>query len=158
MLLDLALEELDVLDAGLLLVLAREREHLVGHVEPIGLAGGADAAGRQEHVDPAATAEVEHDLTREQVGERRRVAAAEAGEHRSGRKVAGLIDAVEAAGDVVHGLDGCGRPATAAAAAGLGLARSDRSLGVVVADLGLEFRVLRGLAHGFLSVVQIKYA
>ena len=44
--LDFALEELDVLDARFALVLARQRQHLVGHVEAVGLAGGADAPRR----------------------------------------------------------------------------------------------------------------
>ena len=74
---DLALEELDVLRAGLALVLAREREHLVGHVEAVGLAGRADAARREQHVDAAAGAEVEHRLARFQFGERGWIAASE---------------------------------------------------------------------------------
>ena len=57
-----ALEELDVLGARLALVLAREREHLVGHVEAVGLAARADAARREQHVDAAAGAEIEHGL------------------------------------------------------------------------------------------------
>ena len=53
-----------LVDAGLPLVLARQRQHLVGHVEPVGLAGRPDAPGRQQHVDAAARAEVEHRLAR----------------------------------------------------------------------------------------------
>ena len=60
--LDLALQELDVLDAGLALILSRQRQHLVGHVEAVGLARRTDAPGRQQHVDAAARAEVEHGL------------------------------------------------------------------------------------------------
>ena len=59
-LLDRALEELDVLDPGLRWLCARELEHLVGHVEAVGLAGRADPAGREQNVDAAAGAEVEH--------------------------------------------------------------------------------------------------
>src|SRR5262249_22540934 len=40
--LDLALQELHVLDARLLLVLAGQRQHLVGHVEAVGLAAWTD--------------------------------------------------------------------------------------------------------------------
>ena len=60
--LDLALEELDVLHAGFALVLAGQRQHLVGHVEAVSLAGRADAARREQHVDAAARAEIEHRL------------------------------------------------------------------------------------------------
>ena len=78
--LDRPLQELDVLDARLPLVVAGELEHLVGHVEAEGLAGRADAARGQEHVDPAAGAEVEHGLSRVQIGDRRWVAAPERSE------------------------------------------------------------------------------
>ena len=81
-LLDVAAQPLDVGDAGLGLVAAREVEHLVGHVQPVGQARRADAAGGQQHVDPAAGAEVEHGLALVQLGDRDRVAAAQRGEHR----------------------------------------------------------------------------
>ena len=87
--LDRALDELDVLDPGLALVVPRELEHLVGHVEAVGLAGRADAPGREQDVDPAAGAEVEDGLALVEVGDRGRVAAAErrpAGPPRAGRR------------------------------------------------------------------------
>ena len=77
--LDVALDELDVLDAGLGGVGAREVEHLVGHVQADGLAGRADAAGADEHVGAGARAEVEHGLALVQVGDRGRHAAAQRG-------------------------------------------------------------------------------
>ena len=52
-------------------------EHLVGHVDAVREAGRADPAGRQQHVDAAARAEVEHALPRAQLRDRQRVAAAE---------------------------------------------------------------------------------
>ncbi len=64
------------------LVGAGELEHLVGHVEAVGLAGRADAPGREQHVDAAAGAEVEHGLALVELGDRGRVAAAERGELR----------------------------------------------------------------------------
>ena len=42
-----------VRDTGVGLVLVRQGEHLVGHVEAVGLAGGADSLGRQDDVDAA---------------------------------------------------------------------------------------------------------
>ena len=94
--LDRALDELDVLDPGLALVAPRQLEHLVGHVEAVGLAGRADAPGREQDVDPAARAEVEDRLALVQVGDRGRVAAAEAGElGRLGQGVA-VVGVVEA--------------------------------------------------------------
>ena len=87
--LDRALEELDVLDPGLALVSAGELEHLVGHVEAVGLAGRADAPRREQDVDAAARAEVEHRLALVQLRDRGRVAAAERGElGRVGQRVA----------------------------------------------------------------------
>ena len=60
--LDESLQELDVVRARLLGVRAGELEHLVGHVEPVRLAGRADTAGGQQHVDAPARPEVEHRL------------------------------------------------------------------------------------------------
>ena len=58
--LDLALQEFDVVDAGLALVLVGEGQHFVGHVETVGLAGGPDAPRREQDVDAAAGAEIQH--------------------------------------------------------------------------------------------------
>ena len=77
-------------EPGLLLVLAREREHLVGHVETIGFARRPDAARRQQHVDAAARTEVEHRLPGAQFRQRCRVAAAERCGERFGRHFARL--------------------------------------------------------------------
>ena len=101
--LDLALEELDVLDAGLALVLAGQGQHLVGHVEAVRLAGGADPPGREQHVDAAAGAQVEHHLALVQLGQRRGVAAAQRGQHGLGREARGLGSGVEVGGDRVVG-------------------------------------------------------
>ena len=58
-------------------VVAGEREHLVRHVEPEHAAGRADALRREDDVDAAAGAEVEHGLAFVQLRHRGRVAAAE---------------------------------------------------------------------------------
>ena len=72
---DFALEEFDVFDAGFALVLAGQREHLIGHVEAVGFAGGADAAGGEQDVDAAAGAEVEDRFAGVQFGQGGGVAA-----------------------------------------------------------------------------------
>jgi hypothetical protein len=69
--LDFALQELDVLQAGLPLVLPRERQHLVRHIETVGFPGGADAPRGKEHVDAASRPEVEDDLARAQLRQAR---------------------------------------------------------------------------------------
>ena len=69
---------------------AREREHLVGHVEPDGAAARADAAGADEDVGAGAGAEVEHGLARVQVGDRGRDAAAQRGAERGVGGASGL--------------------------------------------------------------------
>ena len=51
MLLDLALQKLEVRQTRLPLILAREHQHLVGHVQAIRLAGGADALGGEQDID-----------------------------------------------------------------------------------------------------------
>jgi hypothetical protein len=78
---DLALEELDVAGAGLGSVAAGELEHLLGHVDPVGLARGADPLGRQQDVDAAARAQVQDRLALMEPGHGGRVAAAQAGQH-----------------------------------------------------------------------------
>ena len=83
-----------------------------GHVEPEGEAGRADAPCGENDVDPAAGAEVEHDLALAQVGDRGRVAAAEAGQGGRLRKLAALLGVVERRAEVR-----VGRRAAAAASA-----------------------------------------
>ena len=68
--LEIALDELDVLHAGLGGVGARQLEHLVGHVEPDRLARRGDAPRGDQHVGTGAGAEVEHGLALAQLGDR----------------------------------------------------------------------------------------
>lgn len=103
--------------AGLLLILEREGEHLLGHVEPVRLAGGADAASGKQYVDAAAGAEVQDAFAFVQVGHRGRVAAAEeGGEGLSGQGVA-LVFGVQGGAEVVVDLDGLGSATGGAARA-----------------------------------------
>ena len=97
--LDFPLEELDVGRARLALVIARQRQHVVGHVEAVGLAGRADAARRQQNVDAPARAEVEHRLALFQFGKSGRIAAAERRQHRLFRQGAGFVVGVQIGGD-----------------------------------------------------------
>ena len=97
--LDRALQELDVRGAGLPLVLPRERQHLVGHVEAVRLAGRADAFGRQQHVDAAARSEIQHRLARFEREQRGRIAAAERRRHGVRRQAARFCVGVEIGGD-----------------------------------------------------------
>src|SRR5690606_8213700 len=106
--LDRALQELDIRGAGLPLILAREREHLVGHVQAIHLASRADALRRQQHVDAATGAEVEHDFPWLQVDEGGRVAAAERGGHGLRRQGAGFSVRVEVRRDGISTPAGAG--------------------------------------------------
>ena len=70
---------------------------------PYALPGGPDAPGREEHVDAAAGAQVQHRLALAKLGQRGRVAAAERGEHRLLRQRGRLGRAVEVGGDGVLG-------------------------------------------------------
>jgi hypothetical protein len=80
--LDLAFEKLDIFDAGFLLVLSGERQHVVGHIEAVSLAGWADPPRRKKNIDAAARAKIKDDLARLQLGQRRGIAAAKRGKHR----------------------------------------------------------------------------
>ena len=75
--LEVALDELDVLDAGVCGVGAGELEHLVGHVEADRLPGRPDAAGGDQYVGAGAGAEIEHGLALAQVGDGCRHATSE---------------------------------------------------------------------------------
>ena len=66
--LDFAFQKFDVFDSGFALVFVRERQHLVGHVEAVGLAGGADSLRGEQHVDASAGAEIENDFAGVQPG------------------------------------------------------------------------------------------
>ena len=113
------LQELDVRRARLRLVLAGEGEHLVGHVEAVGLARRADPLRREEDVDAAAGAEVEDDLPLLELREGGRVAAAERGLDGRRREELRLVVGVEVRGDRVAGEAG-GRRGRAAAGDGAG--------------------------------------
>ena len=89
------LRKCTLVDAGVARVALREGEHLVGHVDAVRDAGRADALCGQDHVDPAAGAEVEHGLALVQVGDRGRVAAAERGEGCGLRQLPALLGVVE---------------------------------------------------------------
>src|SRR5436190_15783408 len=114
--LDLASQELDVLDARLPLVVPRQREHLVGHVQPVRLARRPDPLGGQEDVDAPTRAEVQHRLPWPEVGERRRVAAAERRDDRLRGKPRRLAGCVEVRRDRVALAPARGASAAGAAA------------------------------------------
>ena len=93
--LDGALDEFHVRRAGLGRVRPRESEHLVGHVHPVGESGLTHPPGREQHVDPAPGAEVEHALAGAQLCYRERIAAPEARRQCLGRQLAALVCAVQ---------------------------------------------------------------
>ena len=98
---DLAFEKLDVFDACLALVFAGQGEHVVGHVEAVSLAAGSHAARGEQHVDAAAGAEVEHNVTGLEIDERGGIAAAQRGLHGLLGDEALFAVAVEIGGDGV---------------------------------------------------------
>ena len=64
------------------MVVASQGEHLVRHVKPVRLPARGNALCREEHVDSAAAAKVQHHLARLQLRERGRIPAAERREDR----------------------------------------------------------------------------
>src|SRR5205807_4829136 len=74
--LDRSLQEGRVGDPRPGLVLAGDREHLVGHVDAVRVTVGSDTAGGKEHVQPRATPQVKHVLAAFQVGKEGWIAAA----------------------------------------------------------------------------------
>ena len=94
---DMAVEEFGVGGAGLGGVVPGEVQHLVGHVQAVGLTGGADPAGGQQHVDAAAGTQVEDRLAGLEAGDGDRVTAAQTGRYRVFRYFALLGRAVQLA-------------------------------------------------------------
>ena len=92
---------------------AGELEHLVGHVEPVRLAGRADPAGRQQDVDPAAGAEIEDRFALVELGDGRRVSAAQRGELRRVRERVALLAGVELGAEDLPSWSASVRPAAA---------------------------------------------
>ena len=140
--LDRALDELDVLDPSLGLVAARQVEHLVGHVEAIGLAGRTDPPSREQDVDPAAGAQVEHRLALVELGDSGRVATAEARELRRLRQRGAIVEVVETGAEQPSLLVGDHRRVTAAGC--LTGARSLGSLRIARADGLAELACILG--------------
>ena len=67
--LEVALDELDAVHAGLDRIAPRGIQHLGRHVQPDRAPTRGDATGRDQDVGPGAGAEVEDDLARVQVGD-----------------------------------------------------------------------------------------
>src|SRR5215472_5524773 len=76
---DRALEEFNILNTGLFLILAGQREHFVGQVQAIGFSGKADAFGGKNDVNAAPRAEIKHGFAGLQLSEGRGVTATERG-------------------------------------------------------------------------------
>jgi hypothetical protein len=105
--LEVAVDELDVVDAGLGGVGSGEVEHLVGHVEADGPASGGDAAGGDQDVGAGAGAEVEDRLAGVEVGDGGGDATAERRGHGGlGRAFGGLGVVEVGTEDDVTGLVG----------------------------------------------------
>ena len=129
--------------------LARQLEHLVGHVEADRLAGRGDPAGGDEHVRAGPGAQVEHRLALVQIGDGGRDAAAERGLDRRARRT-GLLLVEGRAEHLVAVLVGRGNVGAAARDGGfrpqqpdaLPVADSSRCGGIAVAhalaDVGLD--------------------
>ena len=141
--LDLALEEVRVRDSGLGLVVLGEREHLVGHVEPVDDARRPDAPRGEEDVDAATRAEVEHRVALAQLGDGRRIAAAEACRRcRAGerRPLVGVVQRLTPQRVLVRVCAARAAPATAGSGGGDGECR----LGVACPDFLAECFCFRG--------------
>ena len=78
-------------------------QHVLGHVEAIGLAGGPHAARRKQNIDAATTAQVQYDLAFVQFRERGRIAAAQRCQHRGAREFLGFTADLEVGRDGIDG-------------------------------------------------------
>ena len=85
-------------DASFPLILPRESEHLVRHIEAVGFSGRANATRREQNIDTAARAEIEHSFSGVQLRQRGWVAAAERGQNSFLRQRAGLRTIIKVRG------------------------------------------------------------
>ena len=115
---DGAVEELDVVDAGLDGVAASQFDHLGGGVEAVDEAGRSDSACGQQHVEAAARAEVEHGVAFVELGDGGRVAAAEADPHRG---VGQVVELAVVAGAERRAVGGADAAAVSGPAGGVGV-------------------------------------
>src|SRR5437867_10316580 len=95
---DFSLEKLDILRPRFALVLARELQHLVRHIETVGLSCRTDPPGREQNVDPASGSEVEDGFAFAELREHRGIAAAERRGHGLLRKGAELLAFIKVGG------------------------------------------------------------
>src|SRR5207249_9829253 len=98
-LLNLSFQKFDIVRPGFVLVLIREREHFIGHVESVCFASWTDALRRQKNVDAAARSEVENRLAFIEFGECSRISAAERSKECFGRDAGFLLFVVELGSD-----------------------------------------------------------
>ena len=126
--LDLASQELHVGQPAGAFVLLCQSEHLIGHIEAIGLTRRPDPARREQHVDSPARAEVKHGLAWLELGQSGRVAAAQRRLERRVRHFTTLSGIVEVRGNRVATARGARRASTATAV--LAALHSKRGLAV----------------------------
>jgi hypothetical protein len=98
----ITLQEDRVLDSCLHPIRFGEGEHVVGHVEAVRASRGPDPPRRQQDIDAAARAEVEHDLAGREIGQGRGIATAQRGQHGLFGNPADLSRLVQVTGHRIH--------------------------------------------------------
>src|SRR5665213_136095 len=128
----LAPEKFNVLSSGLPLVLVRERQHLVSHVETVSLPGRTHALGAEQYIDSASGAEIKNSLSGIQLCQCRRVATAQRRQQRLRWNSGGLTVVIQIRRNGIPRF-GCGATApTRTAAAGGRVALNDAQRGRAV--------------------------
>ena len=85
--------------SGLALILPREGQHFVGHVEAVCFPGRSYALGGKQHVNAAAGAEIEDNFAGIEFSECSWIAATEGCKHGLFWNLAGLTGVIEIRGD-----------------------------------------------------------
>ena len=146
-LLDDALEEVRVRDSRVARVLLGEGKHLVRHVQPVGDPGGPDPLGREDHVDSAPGAEVEHGVALVEVRDGGRVSAPERRQRRRLRQLAALLGVVQRFAERTLLTVAAGVSAAAAVLFAPTSARRRRSRGLGVAEPHLLAQLIGARRH-----------
>src|SRR5579872_524091 len=97
----LSAQELHILDARFALILPRQFEHFVSHVQAVRFSARTYAARGKQHINSAARAEIEDNFAGLELRQRRGIAATKRRRHRLSRNRRFLRFVIEIAGDGV---------------------------------------------------------
>ena len=108
--LNFTLQKFDVLNSCFALVLVRQSQHFIGHVETVGFASRPHSLGREQNIDAATRAKIEDNFTGIQFGQGSGIAAAQRRKQGFFGNLARLSRVVEVGSDWITATGGGAAP------------------------------------------------